>query len=40
MSTTVVPNLEAIVSRWVDAFNQRDLDGMLGRLDADVKSAL
>jgi ketosteroid isomerase-like protein len=36
MSITVMQNLEEIVSQWVDAFNQRDLDGMLGRLDADV----
>ncbi|HUZ28535.1 MAG TPA: nuclear transport factor 2 family protein [Solirubrobacteraceae bacterium] len=36
MSTTVPQGLEEIVSRWVDAFDQRDLDGMLERLDADV----
>jgi hypothetical protein len=27
---------EQVVSGWVDAFNERDLDGMLVRLDPDV----
>jgi ketosteroid isomerase-like protein len=36
VSVPVAQGLEEVVSRWVDAFNQRDLDGMLRRLDADV----
>ena len=28
---------EALVSRWVDAFNARDLDGILACMDAEVR---
>jgi ketosteroid isomerase-like protein len=36
-STSVVRPAETIVLRWVDAFNARDLQGMLECLDADVR---
>ena len=34
---TVTPTPAALVSRWVDAFNAKDLEGMLARLDPDVR---
>ena len=36
MSLPVAQVPERVVSRWVDAFNARDLDGMLACLAADV----
>jgi hypothetical protein len=36
VSVAVAQIPEQIVSQWVDAFNDRDLDGMLVRLDVQV----
>ena len=34
---TTAPAPEAIVTRWVDAFNERDLEGMLARFHREVR---
>ncbi len=34
---TVAPAPDALVSRWVDAFNAKHLEGMLARLDPEVR---
>jgi hypothetical protein len=36
-SATVALSSDVLVRQWVDAFNARDLDGMLARLDPEVR---